>query len=161
MASSVHTHVCPCLCCSCALQCLQPVLPSSGLSEWLTQLCTPPSEADISSSAASSGAALPATGVLIDTLKHLNPGIKVFRYPDAKRPGKFKERPPYTAWSPMRNIRWVAGAASSPMRWCVVAHNTTATQQSPCDSLGGTRKAIAQMAAIAAMWRGMCVLSAG
>lgn len=74
------------------------------------QLCTPAAEAD--SSAAPSGTALPATGVLIDTLKHLNPGVKTFRYPDAKKPGRFKERLPYTAWSPMRNIRcvWLARA---------------------------------------------------
>lgn len=32
-------------------------------------------------------------------MKHLNPGAKLFKYPDAKTPGGFKMRPPYTAWN--------------------------------------------------------------
>jgi len=107
----------------CALPFLmQPVLPSSGTAEWLLELLEPEaainfasthpssthdspnlaastSTADLDATAPGLRDPVPRAGVLIDTLKHLNPGVKLFRYPDAKKPGCFKERPPYTNWS--------------------------------------------------------------
>lgn len=75
----------------------QPVLPSSGTAEWLIRLTTPPN--DTQGISAQQTETQPTAGVLVDTTKALNPGVKLFRYPDAKKPGRFKERPPNTNWS--------------------------------------------------------------
>lgn len=84
--------------------CLQPVLPSSGTGEWLIKLTTSPDATPSAESAQSSPSrGQPTAGVLVDTLKALNPGVQLFKYPDAKSPGCFKERPPYTNWSQVRH----------------------------------------------------------
>jgi hypothetical protein len=83
--------------CLAAGLCLQPVLPSSGTAQWLIQLITPPD--DTQGTSAQQVDTQPTAGVLVDTTKALNPGVKLFRYPDAKKPGRFKERPPNTNWS--------------------------------------------------------------
>lgn len=137
----------------CALPCpVQPVLPSSGTAEWLLELLEPETPTNSAStnpgsthdssnlSASNSTAALDATapglrglvpraGVLIDTLKHLNPGVKLFRYPDAKKPGCFKERPPYTNWSQVM----ASAAMQSTSDW------PAATRQESCPGHGPSR----------------------
>lgn len=64
------------------------------------QLTAPPPPDDSEEGAAALNASSqPTAGVLVDTLKALNPGVVLFSYPDAKKPGQVKLRAPYTAWS--------------------------------------------------------------
>jgi hypothetical protein len=67
------------------------------------RLTAPPPPADDlneeGAAAAAGASSQPTAGVLVDTLKALNPGVVLFSYPDAKKPGQVKLRPPNTAWS--------------------------------------------------------------
>lgn len=63
------------------------------------QLTAPPPDDSEEGAAALGASSQPTGGVLVDTLKALNPGVVLFSYPDAKKPGQVKLRPPYTAWS--------------------------------------------------------------